>query len=276
MRDLGVEWTLDPVAIGNNVYGYYRTTADPETNKPVYGDLMGYAVALSTIRNLRGFDLSDTDLIVYDEFIPESHERPLRNESDAFFNAYETINRNRELQGKPPVKVLCLANANDFACPLLIGAGLVSTIEKMIRKNKYEYVNPQRGVGIWLLSDSPISGAKSQTALYKLTHGSAFEDMAISNAFAGSNDPDVYGVNLAEYSPLVSIGEVCVYKHKSTALYYVSVHQSGSCARYSGDGIDMARFIATHKQLILAAMTGKVIYESHLMKSLFLKYCNLL
>ena len=274
MRDRTESWTVDPVSVGKSIYGYYKTTTDPDTGKPVYGDLLGYAVALSTISNIRGFDLTDTDLIVYDEFIPETHERPLKNESDAFYNAYETINRNRELQGRPPVKVLCLANANDFACPLLIGAGLVSTVERMIRKGKTEYCNPQKGVGIWLLSDSPISGRKQATALYKLTHGTAFEDMSIRNVFAGTNDPDVYSCNLAEYTPLVSIGEICIYRHKSSTLYYASSHMSGSCGHYSGDGIDMTRFLATHKQLILAAMTGKVIYETHLIKALFLRYCG--
>lgn len=273
-RDVPWTWTCEPMSIGKSVYGYFKTTTDPEKNEPVYGELLGYAIALSTVSNIRGFDMTDIDLLIYDEFIPETHERALKNESDAFFNCYETINRNRELQGKKPVQVLCLANANDFACPILIGLNLVSTVEKMIRRGKTSYVNPQKGVGLFLLSDSPVSERKSKTALYKLTEGSAFAEMAISNAFEGSNDPDVYSVDLREYSPLVAVGELCVYKHKAARLYYISTHESGSVGKFSGDGIDMKRFLITHKSLILAAMSGRVIYESHLVKALFLRYCG--
>lgn len=275
VRDMGVDWTCEPVPIGKSVYGYYQTTTDAD-GKPVHGDLMGYAIALSTVANLRGFDMSDVDLLIYDEFIPETHERSMKNESDAFLNCYETINRNRELQGKKPVQVLCLANANDFACPLLVGLGLVSTIERMITRGKTEYVNPQKSVGIFLLTDSPISQKKAVTALYKLTGGTAFQEMAIKNAFAGTNDPDVYSVRLDEYSPIVIVGECCVYKHKSESLYYVSAHVSGNVGKFSGDGVDMKRFLATHSNLILAVMASKVIYESHLIKALFLRYCNLI
>ena len=267
------DYLVEPAPLGKSIYGYYHIKLDEEGNA-TQGELLGYAIALSTVANLRGFDMSDVDLLIYDEFIPESHERALKNESDAWYNCYETLNRNRELQGKAPIQVLCLANANDFACPLLVGLGLVSTIESMIRQGKSTYINPQRSVGIYLLNDSPISGRKAKTALYKLTRENAFTDMAIKNAFAGSDDPDVYSVNLKEYNPLVTVGEITIYKHKSAPLYYASSHASGTVGKFSGDGVDMKRFFATHRGIILAAMTGKIIYESHLIKALFLRYCN--
>ncbi len=276
VRDLGVEWTCEPVPAGRNIYAFYRTVAD-EADQPEQLDVMGYAIALSTVANLRGFDMSDVKLLIYDEFIPESHERSIKNESDAFENAYETINRNRELHGERPLQVICLANANDFACPLLIGLDLVGTIENMVRKNKTSYISPQRGIGIFLLSDSPISRKKEKTALYKLTVGSAFHEMAINNAFAGADDPDVVPLDLREYTPVVAVGELCIYRHKYNARqYYVSTHLSGSVGRFSGNGVDMRRFLATYRNIVFAAISSRIYYESHLCKALFLRYCNLI
>lgn len=275
VRDLQLPYSIEPQSAGTNIYTYHKTETD-EDGKPIYGETVGYAVALSTIANLRGFDMSDAELIVFDEFISESHERKLRNESDAFSNAYETINRNRELQGKRPVQVVALANANDFACPLLIGFNLVSTVERMLKQGKSEYVNPQRSVGIFLLTDSPISSRKSSTALYRLTTGSEFFDMAINNAFAGADDPDVRAVSLSDFSPYVVVGELCVYRHKSESRYYVSTHKSGSVAEYSGTGLDMKRFFAVNRQIMFAAMNGRITYETHLCKALFLRYCGFL
>jgi len=275
VRDLALDYSVEPVPAGKNIYAFRRTTY-AEDGTPQYSDLLGYAIALSTTSNLRGFDMSDVQLIVYDEFIPEKHERPIKNESAAFFNVYETVNRNRELppRSERPLQVLALANANEFANPLLIGVGAVSLVERMIAQGKTEYVNPQRGIGIWLLTDSPISSQKSTTALYKLTAGTSFAEMAINNAFEGADDPDVYSVNLREYQPIAAVGEVVIYKHKSVSSYYISSHYSGTLARFSGDGADMKRFFSTHKNVILAAMCGRVIYESHLIKALFLKYCG--
>ena len=273
VRDMKLPYTCEPASIGKSIYGYFETTIGEE-GEADRGELLGYAIALSTVANLRGFDMSDVDIIVYDEFIPETHERAIKCESDAFMNCYETINRNRELQGREPIKVLCLANANDFACPILIGLDLVSTIEQMIMKGKESYVNPQKGVGIFLLTESPISNRKKQTALYKLTHGSAFNQMAIGNQFAGTDDPDVYSDDLREYSPIVSVAELCIYRHKSRPTYYISHHMSGTVGRFSGDGIDMKRFMVTHKNIMIAAMSGRVVYESHLVKALFLRYCG--
>ena len=91
-------------------------------------------LALSTISNVRGFDATDRDVLIYDEFIPERHERPIKDEATAFFNAIETIQRNRELEGKDPLTVLCLANANELANPLFIELKLVKRAMALIRK----------------------------------------------------------------------------------------------------------------------------------------------
>ena len=273
IRDLDLGYSIDPAPAGKSIFAYHRTyTEDGKTVTDP--EVLGYAIALSTVSNLRGFDMTDVELLVYDEFIPERHERAIKGESDAFLNCYETINRNRELQGKPPLKVLCLANSNDFASPIMIGLNLVSTIEKMIAKDKESYVNPQKGVGLFLLNDSPISGKKAMTSLYKLTIGTAFSEMAISNAFDGQNDDDIDSVNLDSYKPLVGVGEVCIYKHKSISSYYISSHFSGSVKVYSGDVIDMKRFIESHRYLMIAVISGDVIYESHFIKALFLRYCG--
>ena len=72
-----------------------------ETDKN--GSLVAVGVALSVVANIRGIDFSDYDYIVFDEFISSAGERPIKNEFQAFLNFYETVNRNRELEGKQAV-----------------------------------------------------------------------------------------------------------------------------------------------------------------------------
>ena len=64
------------------------------------GDSVGVISSLATLSNKRGFSGDDITTIIFDEVIPEQHERPIKGEDEVFHNAYETINRNRELEGQ--------------------------------------------------------------------------------------------------------------------------------------------------------------------------------
>lgn len=59
---------------------------------------------------------------------------------------YETVNRNRELQGEKPVQVFLLGNTNNISIPILETLGLVEVIENMQRKNKKMYSNKSRAL----------------------------------------------------------------------------------------------------------------------------------
>ena len=242
--------------------------------KFMYGeDLIGYTCALSTISNMRGFDASDVDLLIYDEFIPERHERALKNEGAAFLNAYETINRNRELKGHRPLQALCLANAFDIANPIFMELGLVGIAEKMQQQGRELYINRDKGIMIVMPKSQNIKNRKSGTALYKLTAGSNYADMALSNKFSYNPTDNVKTQPLGEYRPVVAVGEITIYKHKSGRRYYVSEHRTGNPESYNMDEVDIKRFITAHgRRLYRAHMNGNVLFENMTCKSLFELY----
>lgn len=235
-------------------------------------ELIGYTCALSTISNMRGFDASDVDLLIYDEFIPERHERALKNEGSAFLNAYETINRNRELKGHRPLQALLLANAFDIANPIFMELGLVGLAEKMQQKGQELYINRESGIVMVLPTSKRISGKKRETALYKLTTGS-YADMALSNKFSYNPTDNIKSQPIKEYRPLVSVGEITIYRHKSGRKYYVSEHKTGNPPSFNTDEVDIKRFVKAHgRRLYLAHMHGSVLFEDMLCKSLFELY----
>lgn len=234
--------------------------------------IIGYTCALSTIANMRGFDASDVNLLIYDEFIPEKHERTIKNEGSAFLNAYETINRNRELEGREPLQALCLANAFDIANAIFLELGLVGIAERMKKKEQEIYVNRDTGVLIALLDESKISQKKKQTALYKLASGS-YSEMALTNDFAYNDDSNVQSKNLKEFKLLCTIGEISIYKHKSRREYYVSEHRSGSGDKFNSDEVGLLKYRKKYGLTMYSAyLKGLVIFENILTKSLFELY----
>lgn len=234
--------------------------------------LLGYTCALSTISNMRGFDASDCKLLIYDEFIPERHERPIKGEGAAFLNAYETINRNRELKGEPPLQVLGLANAFNIANPVFLELGLVGRCEKMKNAGQEFFMDPERGILLVLLQHSKISKAKADTALYRLSSGS-YKDMALSNDFIYNNSDSIKAQGLKEYKLLCTVGEISIYRHKSKREYYVSEHRTGTAPLYGSDEVGIMRYRRKYGLILAPAyVNNRVMFENILTKSLFELY----
>lgn len=232
--------------------------------------IIGYSCALSTVSNLRGFDASDIEILIYDEFIPEKHERPIKHETDALLNAYETMNRNRELAGSDPLQLLALANANDIANPVFRDLGLIGICEKMKIKHNPVYLDPKRGICIVMLDGSKISKKKQVTALYKLSEGTDFSGMALSNDFEYNDRSAIRSQNLHDYKIICTAGDIHIYRHRSKKLYYISAHGNGKADQYTTSDIDLDRFRKKYGRLLyISYLSNNVIFENMLVKSLF-------
>ena len=221
--------------VSKYISGVYFSVKDDDGNVIPSGAPVGYVCALSSIANLRGFDTSDIEYIIFDEFIPEKSSAKQKYLGDALLNAYEPINRNRELFGRDPVKMFALANSNDLGNDVFISLGIVSIVERMNRKGQEFFQDVERGITIIMLNKSRISERKRNTALYKLTAGSEFYKMSLSNDFAYDDRFNIRSRPLREYKPLFSWGGIICYEHKSRPEYYVTFHLSGSPEIYTGE-----------------------------------------
>ena len=260
-----LSWDIRPERISKYNSSFVRY----DTGEPY---IVGYSCALSTLSNMRGFDASNIEALIYDEFIPEPHERLLKNEAPALFNAYETMNRNRELKGKPPIQLLCLANANDITNPVFEYLNLISVADKMQKRGSEVWTDDKRGIMLVMLSRSPISKAKSNTALYKLTQGTDFSNMSLNNDFNVSRT-NIKPRPLQEYIPVCRIGELCIYKHKSNRRLYASTHSSGVFKNnYLPENVQILHYQSLYSSHYDYYVSGKIDFESVLAEKLFCKY----
>lgn len=257
--DTGSNITMKSIKTG--IYGFYNE----ET-------LIGYAAALSTFRNLRGFDFSDVDIIFYDEFIPEPGARPIKNEASVLFNIYESVNRNRELEGSAPVKLVCCSNSNELGNAIFMELGVLSKLEKLTMTGGGTYRDPERGLMVVILKDSPISKMKENTALYKLTGSGSFADMALRNVFADNDRDAIRPQALTEYgsSPIVTLDGVAIYRHKSKNLYYACSYDGDP--EFTTRARDMERFNLKYYYLWNRYIDGELLFENYLTKAIFIAY----
>ena len=237
------------------------------------GKLLGYAAAISTFANLRGFDGSDVETMLFEECIPKLTESRIRDEGAALFDAYETINRNRELEGEAPVKLVCIGNSNNSGADLLCYLKLVSRVERMKKTGTMVYTDEKKSFLLIVLRDSPMGEKKADTALYKFLG----RDSEYSHASLDNEPVEEWGefsgtMPLRELTPIVTIGEITIYKHKSRKLLYVSTHRQGSPPTYGVGQNDLARVKALYRWLWGAYLAEQITFEETVCEILFVKY----
>ena len=207
------------------------------------GDCYGYTAALSTFANMRGFNGMSVNTIVFDEFIKQPQVRPIKDEAGAFFNLYETVNRNRELNGRKPVQALMLANSFEMANPYFVALGLVDRAEKMRATGQEVYMDAERGHLLVILSRSGVSAKKADTALYRATAGSGYAEMALANKFSDrGNYTTAKPRTLKGCRPVCFVGELAIYERKGAGRYYVTSHHTGNADSYGDSDTELARF----------------------------------
>lgn len=263
--DLGTDIRFIPS--GKNVY----TIGEQCEGSKELTSYYGVATGLSTFGNLRGFSGEWVDMIVYDEFIPQDNDTRIKKEGVALYNLYETVARNRELKGKPPVPMYCLSNSNIFASQIIVELNLLSAFEKMLVKGMEELFLDSRGAYILMPRQSPISELKKETALYKFAGDGEYSNMALQNYF---KDFDEYGIRprpIREYRPLVKWGDICIYSHKSNGRFYATTHCSGTFEEYSTTATGTINFRRNFSYLVSAILRDNIDYETYLCKTILTK-----
>lgn len=258
--------------IKDGLAGVYNRELDENGKLKRAGSPVGYACALSTIASFRGMNFEDISFILYDEFIPESHIRKIKNEHDALLNAYETINRGRELKGREPVKLWCLANSNDIYNPIFTGLGFVRDCERMINKGQEHKYLYERSTAIHIYNTKEeYKEQKGKTALYQFAKGTRFSEMSLENKFAYNDFSDIAHRDLRGYVPICSLDNGYLYKKKGSNEYYFCYAQN-KCRNFSTKTeTDIRNFMRSiGSSLIQIATKHLIIYESYELKSLLL------
>lgn len=249
--------------------GTMRFMDEEDEDNPV---LVGYGAALSTVATIRGSDFSDVDCIVFDEYIPMTTEKPIKNEATAFFNFLETVNRNRELFGKPPIKCFMLGNANQLMNPYFLEWHFMKTALKMIRGNQMVWRNSDSTRIMVMLLNSPISEKKKETALYK-NAGNDFLTMAIDNSFR-TDETSISPRKLSDCRHIVSFGQIGIYQLKSDGKHYIS--ETVSKSNYLEENeINISIFRARYGGLKTLYLYGYCVFENYDCEMIFRAYLNI-
>lgn len=257
--------------------GEYETT---EKGKIIVTHERGVGLTLANIASIRGFDGAAFTDIVFDEFIPEKIVIHRKAEGDAMLNAYTTINGNRELEGKPPLRLWLLANAFDITNPILDAFGLVPLLEKLMRTGK-EYTVTDTGICLAYFKSKQVIDKRRETALMRhlatSSSGGAqeFLDMALNNEFAYDNLELVKPKDLRGWIPHLKIAGLYMYRRGMKELYLCRSPFNVPVDEYGQNPTEKTRLNTEHIEVYSYYNLGRLTFDSVQTMVIFRKFMEL-
>ena len=250
-RDKG--YNINIRKINDFLYGIY------EDKNSSYS---GLVLSLTCFSKTRGLDFSDVQTIIYDEFIPEKIVKRINGIGESLLNAYETVNRNRELQGRTPVKLVCLANALNVNNEIIITFGLASMLQRMKKKKIEVYEDKKRSILLIYPMNSPISQQKKDTALYRINQ--RFNDMSLGNEFRGYYEDNIQSKDLKNYYPFVRYDDMFFYRSKTDMTIYVTktIKRGYEIEAFDNTDFERKQFIKKYAGLVQKYYKNRLVFEN--------------
>ena len=246
--------------LSKHTAGFYHGAVNEQGDTVPEGQPFAVGIALSTFASIRSLSAEGYEVLLFDEIIPERHEHPIKEEGLAFANVLESLNRNRELQGRQPLKVILVSNSNTINSKILEVLGVLDIVDSMNRTGQY-YKSVNGLIAVYRYVDSPVSRRKQNSALYQVIKHADFQNMALQNEFAESDYENVQSRPLAEYTPVCSYGNCTVYKHKSRLEYYV-IKGIKAADRYDKLPLSTKAFNRKYYYIYGAMLDKRVYYQT--------------
>lgn len=262
------------------IYDNYEI--DEKGKVQVSGSLRGYCFSLSQVGATRGFNLDQVQVLIYDEFVAHAGEmiQGKNQQFQKYADIVFTINRTRELEGKPVIKQWLMGNSDDLSNNILCELGLVRTIINMKKAGENYIKLPERDISIFLLDDSPVAQVLSDhSALSKIFAGSEYVDMAFKNEFIHDDYSDCYPIDIHPYAPLMRYGNIVIYQHKRKEGYYVREVRPDAVFNgipsYAQDSRSTLQAREDFAGIYFCWLVGIVSFDSYETKLKFMKLYNI-
>lgn len=270
-RDIGSN--VRAIKVKKGIGGFYECD---EENEPK-GLPIGYVVSLSGVSKVKGFDLSDCDWLIFDEFIPQPWDRVNRKEGEQLLDLYKTVSRDREHRGKPALKLVCLANATKISNPVCNILEITDKLVDMQLNKSIYYKDTERGIFVHQIKDNAsFMEEESKSQIYKAMAGTQWGKMALNNEFGYDDFTAVKKSNLKGFIPLVAVKYLSktYYIYNKEGLFYMTLAPAKVTRTYNLkiENDQKAFFIDYVLDFQEASIENRFLFEQYTMYDLIMNY----
>lgn len=231
-RDKGT--MIYPVKIQDGLGGFYNCPDGEPVGEPV-----SMILPLNKIKVVKGFDASEFDWLLVDEFIPQIGERTSagNKEGELLLDLYMTMTRDRPARGKKDLKLILFANAEAISTPITNTLDVVDDMAEMQHSGENIRYLEERGILLHHITEDEfaISKAHQKTGIYKAMANTTWGAKTFEGDFAGNDFTNVKHVSLKNMKCLI---EIINKKHhyyiyiSPTGDYYMTTSQGKAPMRY--------------------------------------------
>lgn len=219
-RDLNINVQCERISEGFGAF-YYANENDESIGLPI-----GFILSLTSAKDVKGFDIAESDFMIFDEFIPQRFERVFKGEGESVLSIYMSIQRDRLQRGKPPLKLICLANGSDISNPLFRTLEIINDVATMSNcKSEIKYIK-KRGIVInslfWDVDYSNLQG------LELAMQGTKWFENNVVGGFTYNDFSNVKKNNLKYMQCLAKVkyNKKTFYIYNHASRYYLSLSRS--------------------------------------------------
>lgn len=247
------------------------------------GEVINYIASLNAIKTVKGMDLSEAEWIIFDEFIPQPGEVVKRAEGEMLLSLYETVNRDRRKRGRPGLKLILFANAEEISTHITNALEVVDTMADMQASGTHIYYDEARGILFHHISDEecPLLDIEKGD-MYKAMKGTAWAAKSYEGTFSGNDFTNVQRMSLKGMRCLWHIhyrqlNDAYIYISKNTGMYYITRTRGVPIRSYNLDREnEQKKFFADHViDLREACINDKVRFEKYSLYDLIINYSKI-
>lgn len=200
-----------------------------DENEPILSPI-GYIVALNAVSKVKGFDLSDCDYLIFDEFIPSPWERVDKEEGKQLLDLYMTVSRDREHRGKSPLKLICLANPTNINCSVFQELEIADDASYMSIQGK-EFLETRGILLHYIQMGNEFREKEESMPALVAMQGTKWHDAALGEGFAYQDVSMVRKVFLKGYRCMIAV------LYRKYKWYIYQNEEKWYCCKSAGDPV---------------------------------------
>lgn len=213
---------VHPVKISDGFGAFYNFN---DENEPA-GLPVAYILSFNKIRQYKGFDFSDCEWIIFDEFIPMKGERLNRAEGELLLDLYMTASRDRQARGRDLLKLILFANAEEISTPVTNELEIVDHMADLNASGKtHLYIEDRQILLHHITNDEVPLLEEEKSGIYRGMYGTAWYEKSFEGLFSNNDFTNVTKRTLKRSSGYIHLhykqNDYYIYLNKETGFYYM-------------------------------------------------------
>lgn len=234
-RDRGIN--VKPRLIEEGMGAFYDAN---EKGEPV-GNVIQHIFSFAKMKILKGMDFSDVEWMIFDEFVPQPGEVVKHAEGEMLLNLYMTLNRDRQKRGRPPMKLILLANSDEVSTYITNELEVVDTMVDMQIKGVAKLYDPKRKILFHHITEEEFPfTAEELTGMYEVMRGTAWASKSYDGEFASNDFSNIIEMGVKNMRCLYHLHyrrqrDAYIYLNKYKGTYYMTDVKGQAIQTYNLD-----------------------------------------